>query len=92
MADYKLLLPSGVIRTADGAQIPDNPRNSDWRKYQAWLLAGNTPDPADPLSVRLDADAELATQLAAANTVAQLKAALLGTGGSHKAQVVARGK
>lgn len=91
MADYKLE-PSGVIRTADRAHIPDSPGNRDWRRYQAWLNAGNTPDPADPIAPRLDADAELATQLAAANTVAQLKAALLGTGGSHKAQVVARAK
>lgn len=91
MADYKLRLPSGVIRTADGASIPDDPKNRDWRIYQAWLRAGNTPDPADPLPVRIDADAELATQLAAANTVAQLRDALLGKG-TRKAQVVARQK
>ncbi len=90
MAEYKLRLPDGVIRTADGAQIPEDPKNGDWRRYQAWLLASNTPDPADPLPVKLDLDAELASQLAAANTVAQLKAALLGTGGSHKAKLAAR--
>lgn len=91
MADYKLTA-QGVIRRADGAHIPDSPGNRDWRKYQAWLLAGNTPDPADPPPVQIDPDAELTTQLAAANTVAQLKAALLGTSGSHKAKVSARAK
>lgn len=44
---YKLL-KSGVRRIADGACIPDAAGNSDWRKYQDWLSAGNTPEPADP--------------------------------------------
>ena len=90
MADYKLQ-PGGVRRNLDGANIPDDPRNRDWRIYQAWLLAGNTPDPADPVPVRIDADAEMATQLAAANTVAQLKDALLGKG-ARKARLAARPK
>ncbi len=90
MADYKLR-PGGVIRTANGAQIPDDPGNRDWRRYQAWLLAGNTPDPADVIPPVFDADAELAAQLASANTVAQLKDALLGKG-ARKAKVTARPK
>lgn len=44
---YKLL-KFGVRRLADGACIPDAAGNSDWRKYQEWLAAGNTPEPADP--------------------------------------------
>lgn len=48
MAAYKLTDGATVIRTADGAGIPDDPRNADRREYARWLAAGNTPDPADP--------------------------------------------
>jgi hypothetical protein len=37
---------SSVVRDADGATIPDDPRNGDWQAYQAWLAAGNAPTPA----------------------------------------------
>jgi hypothetical protein len=43
---YTLTTGSFVIRDADGAHIPDDPRNADWQLYQAWLGAGNTPTPA----------------------------------------------
>ena len=26
--------------------VPDDPANTDWQAYQAWLEAGNTPLPA----------------------------------------------
>jgi hypothetical protein len=52
MAAYKLTSnPSIVQRTSDGAGIPADLRNGDWVAYQAWLVAGNIPDPADPLAV-----------------------------------------
>lgn len=44
---YKLLA-RGVQRLSDGAFIPDDPRNHDWRDYQAWLAKGNVPQAADP--------------------------------------------
>lgn len=49
MADYQLGMYGGVVRRRDGAQIPEDLSNSDWQGYLAWVAAGNTPDPADPL-------------------------------------------
>lgn len=40
---YKLAINGGVIRLADGAFIPADDDNRDWRAYQDWLAAGNVP-------------------------------------------------
>lgn len=42
---YKLI-SGGVI--LDGAVIPADQLNADYRKYLEWVEAGNTPDPVDP--------------------------------------------
>jgi hypothetical protein len=48
MAAYKLGPSSDLVqRTSDGAWVPNDLNNIDWRAYQAWLAAGNQPDPAD---------------------------------------------
>ncbi|MCX7360461.1 MAG: hypothetical protein NTV97_00995 [Alphaproteobacteria bacterium] len=47
MAEYRLTRGSAVVRAADGAEIPDDPRNTDRQAYAVWLDAGNAPDGVD---------------------------------------------
>ena len=46
MTLYQLTTDSSVIRLSDGALIPTDLGNTDWREYQSWLAQGNTPQPA----------------------------------------------
>ncbi len=48
---YKLTQFSSIIRTSDGACIPNDPSNSDYAQYLKWLELGNTPLAADPVVV-----------------------------------------
>jgi len=38
-----------VKRGSDGASIPDDPGNKDWKEYQAWATAGGVTTAADSL-------------------------------------------
>lgn len=55
---YKILT-GAVLRISDGATIPNDVANKDWRAYQDWLAEGNSPAPMlnfdDQKSAALDA-------------------------------------
>ena len=43
---YQLTTGISIKRLSDGAFIPNDPGNRDYREYLDWLEAGNTPEPA----------------------------------------------
>jgi len=50
MTTYTLTTGTGVIRDSDQAWIPDDPGNVDRQAFDAWIAAGNVPNPvATPL-------------------------------------------
>lgn len=59
MMRYKLLNDNMVMDQVTKACIPFAEGNRDYEAYKAWLAAGNTPDPADPISVGNDSNAEV---------------------------------
>jgi len=48
MADYQLTSTDVVVRTEDGASIPNDPANRDRAEYDKWLAEGGVPDPYVP--------------------------------------------
>jgi hypothetical protein len=50
MAEYQLTHSTTVIRTSDGAFLPDDPANADFQRYTQWLADGGVPDPPAPPS------------------------------------------
>jgi hypothetical protein len=49
MADYQLTAyDDTVLRTADGAAIPNDPANRDYVEFLAWEAAGGVLDPYVP--------------------------------------------
>jgi len=69
---YQLTTGTSIKRLSDGAFIPNDPGNRDFATYQAWLEAGNTPEPAPapPVSPVLTTEQKLE---AAGLTVVELK-------------------
>lgn len=69
---YQLTQGDTILRTADNAFIPQDPANTDYQAYLAWLDAGNTPEPAPepPAPPVLTTEQKLE---AAGLTVAELK-------------------
>ena len=47
---YKINSAGGITRVADGASIPPDMDNTDYKEYMAWVSSGNTTLPADPPS------------------------------------------
>lgn len=47
MSGYELSTTGGVVRKVDGAHVPEDVNNKDWKEYQVWLAEGNTPAAAD---------------------------------------------
>lgn len=45
---YMLRADGYITRTIDGASIPPDQHNVDYRDFLAWLAGGNTPDPIPP--------------------------------------------
>ena len=78
MADYRLSAKDYVVRSSDGAFVPNDPNNRDWQAYQAWLAAGNTPDAyvAPPEPRRLVSKAVIVDRLIDAGKLAAARAAL----------------
>ena len=56
---YKLTRAGNtIIRLADGAAIPTDPSNADYRAYLAWV-DNNTPEPADPAPLVYSAEMQV---------------------------------
>jgi hypothetical protein len=45
---YQLTTGDTILRLADNAFIPQDPANTDYQQYLAWLEEGNEPLPPDP--------------------------------------------
>jgi len=59
MAEYQLTATDLIIRTADGAFIPNDPANRDYAEYLQWVEDGGVPDPyVPPPDVPLDPSTE----------------------------------
>ena len=47
-AETYALSETGVVRGSDGAHIPEDEGNADWRSFLAWQASGKTASPYQP--------------------------------------------
>lgn len=90
MAAYQVT-PAGIILRDDGANIPPDPRNTDYRAYQAWVAAGNVA-PVLPAPPRAQADLNADDLFAKATTALQTNADFLALPSPSNAQTLAQVK
>jgi len=82
---YTLAEKGGVVRGSDGACIPQDEGNADWRAYQAWVASGKTPSPPpappfDPNAVKAECGRRIyavASDSAQKNMLANIAAGLM---------------
>lgn len=86
---YKLTSSESVLRLEDGAVVPADERNADWRAYQDWLVGGNMPALADQPSAA-DLIKKQIADLEATVTPRRIREAVLGTDGGWLAALNAQ--
>ncbi|UTD28231.1 hypothetical protein [Bradyrhizobium sp. WD16] len=77
MAAYQCTASAAVIRTGDGALIPEDAANRDRAAYHEWLANGGVPDPyvaPPPVAPRSISDRQFYQQLAIEGIISEADA------------------
>ena len=80
---YQLTNSATILRTGDGASIPADPANLDYKAYLAWVAAGNTADPVLTLPQAQAAQSALITAAHDAAIAAGPSCSALGTAATY---------
>jgi hypothetical protein len=48
MSEYEIKISGMIYRRRDGAWIPPEPANADYKEYLEWVAAGNMADQETP--------------------------------------------